>query len=374
MITRNFYSPAAVPGTAILMLGGSLLMGAPTVASASASTIEQLRARFGSDLVLVAPISSVDRALHSAVAMGQSIQLAAADDDSVASLAPNKVAAVIGKVGPDGVIAADSVVALSDTAVDGATELLITGRVTRVNATTGTAKIGHLNVSYAPALYTAGQQVSAGEIVQFLGVNYSMNNLFVADQIQKTSHQSQGLGESSTPALISKGGSMGSGRALGGSMGSGAPTTLTGGSMGSGSPAAVAKGGSMGSGRALGGSMGSGSPTTLTGGSMGSGSPTAIAKGGSMGSGRALGGSMGSGSPTTLTGGSMGSGRALGGSMGSGSPTTLTGGPMGSGSPVAVAKGGSMGSGRALGGSMGSGSPTTLTGGSMGSGAKSISP
>jgi len=326
-------------------------MGAPTVASASASTIEQLRARFGSDLVLVAPISSVDRALHSAVAMGQSIQLAAADDDSVASLAPNKVAAVIGKVGPDGVIAADSVVALSDTAVDGATELLITGRVTRVNATTGTAKIGQLNVSYAPALYAAGQQVSAGEIVQFLGVNYSMNNLFVADQIQKTSHQSQRLGESSAPALISKGGSMGSGRALGGSMGSGAPTTLTGGSMGSGSPAAVAKGGSIGSGRALGGSMGSGSPTTLTGGSMGSGSPTAVAKGGSMVSGRALGGSMGSGSPTTLTGGSMGSG-----------------------SPVAVAKGGSMGSGRALGGSMGSGSPTTITGGSMGSGAKSISP
>ena len=356
MNMRQISSPVAAPSAAILLLGATILMGSPMAAFATGSNIEQLRTRFGSDLVLVAPLSNLNRTLHTAVAMGQNIQLTAAGEDACAALAPHQLVAITGKVTPDGLINADSVTALSETVVDGSTEILVTGKVTRVNSEAGSASMSNLKVTYTPAMYSTSVRISQGEKIQLVGVHYSMNNLFVADQVI---HASQRLGPfeeshstdlvSDPVSLVSKGGSMGSGRMLGGSMGSGTSTTLAGGSMGSGSPAAVAKGGSMGSGRMLGGSMGSGASTTLAGGSMGSGSPAVVDKGGSMGSGRSLGGSMGSGAVTTLTGGSMGSG-----------------------SPAAVAKGGSMGSGRSLGGSMGSGAVTTLTGGSMGSGSPAL--
>ena len=248
----------AVVLPAVSVVGPSAAGESPQAARGSNNSIDRFQQKFGTELLLLGPLTALDAGASSVDVLGQTVTMGPGMARDVAALRPGELVAVTGTVQPDGRILASRVVSVASDYVDGATEVLGTGVVTSLRAAVARATVGKLSLDYSPALHAGDPGIRVGSTIQFRGIRIGGTSSAIAFSISS-------LGAGANPN-----GSMGSG--LNGSMGSGVN-----GSMGSGKRV-IAKG-SMGSG--VNGSMGSG-----LNGSMGSG------RNGSMGSGPN--GSMGS--------------------------------------------------------------------------------
>ena len=212
-------------------------------------SVESLRRQIGLNLLIVGPVAAIDSRSGVVEILGQLISVPQESAHFLTTVRVGQVLAISGDVSSEGAMRVNQIVEVPTEYVDGASEVLVTGRLTELHESTASAKIGSLAIDYSPAMHSGKLNLSKGAIAQLTGIRTA----------------------GSTARLIAFGaiaGSIGSGHVQG-SMGSG-----TTGSMGSGTA------GSMGSGTA--GSMGSG-----TAGSMGSGTAGSMGRGttGSMGSG-----------------------------------------------------------------------------------------
>jgi hypothetical protein len=312
MFEANRIPRSPAPTLSIALAGALAALSISFNAAAQSTEIDTLRSKFGPKLLLVGPISKINPIDHSGEVLGQGFRISERQNLTLPELQDAQMVAVIGEIDCRGAIVATEVKALGTNAVEGATEVLITGMVNSIERSVGVATIGKMRINYTATLSTPNTAFNDGDFIRITGVFFQSNKIFLVDHtwpatesINRVEGDSVNLRVANpvSPIMIAKGGSMGSGRNAAGSMGSG--ITNFGGSLGPEVPGLTAKGGSMGYGRAPGGSMGSGvnnlggsmgSGVNSIGGSMGSGSPAVIAKGGSMGSGRSSVGLSDSGS------------------------------------------------------------------------------
>jgi hypothetical protein len=112
-------------------------------------------------------------------AMGQSVMVSA---EMLSNLSTGDLVSVEGSVVGPGLLYADSVTVSSDRYVAGATEVFVTGILSSIDVTTGTAMIGGLSVDYTSSL--ASGRMPAGVVWSFRGTQPSSRGVMLSDRVQ----------------------------------------------------------------------------------------------------------------------------------------------------------------------------------------------
>ena len=217
---------------------------------AHADGLSELREIYGNDVILIGPIAKSSPNSRTGLVLGQPFTVTSHAEVGLTTATAGSLVVVNGHLARSGALIASQVRVIAPLSVDGATTILTTGRITKLDAQTGKFGIGNLNVDYTPSLAGGGiHGIGNGNFVQAVGVGFDSSRQINAsqvvtvqpEQLEETSTQQSGPVASQKPLVFAKGGSMGSGRSTGGSMGSGSPQT--GPSVTTTSPTVTAKGG-----------------------------------------------------------------------------------------------------------------------------------
>ena len=114
-------------------------------------------------LVLVGPVEAVNVSQGLAIVLGQKVIT-----QSAAELSVGEAISVIGRLSPDGSILAMSV-QKAGVYVPGATQILLTGTVQKVDSTIGRAVVGGLSVDLTGLMSTGSVPIVQGSTVQIAG-------------------------------------------------------------------------------------------------------------------------------------------------------------------------------------------------------------
>jgi hypothetical protein len=261
-------------------------IGSGVVADGQIGSGIALLKRQARDLVVVGAIDAVNPAAGTISVLGQTINVA--DAEQLYSLASNRVpVAVFGKASRDGAVDARAIVVAGREYVDGANTVFLKGRVSSLDLTTGVARIGKQLVDLTPALHQLDlASLKIGAVVELTG----------------TRPVAGGAVRATGVALL---GQIGSGSTVDGQIGSGIVTN-----------------GQIGSGNTVDGQIGSGLQKSKRG-QIGSGIDGQIGSGinGQIGSGIVTNGQIGSGNTVD---GQIGSGNTVDGQIGSGASGSAT--------------------------------------------------
>jgi hypothetical protein len=129
--------------------------------------------------VLVGPIDSIDSLNGYFESMGQSVL---ASSDMLSLLSVGDLVSVQGSIVGPGLLYADSVEVSSELYVAGATEVYVTGILSSIDASTGTATLGTLRVDYTSSL--ASGRTPAGVVWSFRGTQPGSEGLMISDQVE----------------------------------------------------------------------------------------------------------------------------------------------------------------------------------------------
>jgi hypothetical protein len=156
-----------------------------------------------SDLLLLGPVDAVDQSAKQLVVLGQKVVL----QGRASPVAVGNIVEVRGSIGTDGTIRATSVSVNNSDFVAGASRFLLTGVVSRADASRGLAQVGGLSVDYTPSLHSFdAAAINVGKRVVLTGIQPIAGKTFVAFSAFAPS-QVSGIGGSDRVSKTGIGGS-----------------------------------------------------------------------------------------------------------------------------------------------------------------------
>ena len=129
--------------------------------------------------VLVGPVAAVNVELGSFSSLGQSIMTS---DEMLNQLNIGDLVSVQGSVAGPGWLYADSITISADQYVAGATEVFVTGILSSIDASTGAATLGDLQVDYTSSLSTGS--MPAGILWSFRGTQPGNRGMMLSDKVE----------------------------------------------------------------------------------------------------------------------------------------------------------------------------------------------
>ena len=129
--------------------------------------------------VLIGPVDSIDSLNGLFDAMGQSVM---ASTDLLNQLSIGDLVSVEGSIVGPGLLYADSVTVSSEQYVAGATEVFVTGILSSIDASTGTATLGALRVDYTSSLSSG--RAPSGVVWSFRGTQPGIRGVMISDRVQ----------------------------------------------------------------------------------------------------------------------------------------------------------------------------------------------
>ena len=132
-----------------------------------------------STTILFGPIERINVERSVVESLGQIILVST---EMLSTLSIGDLVSVEGSVVGPGLLYADSVTVSSERYVAGATEVFVTGILSSIDASTGTATLGTLSVDYTSSL--ASGRTPAGVMWSFRGTQPSSRGLMLSDRVQ----------------------------------------------------------------------------------------------------------------------------------------------------------------------------------------------
>ena len=169
----------------------------------------------------VGPVEQVNLKTSTLVVLGQTYHISPSTSlrnqagavISLGSLTSDTLVSIDGTETPAGSVIVQGVTALPQLDVPGATQLAVTGIVSKVMPT-GEIRIGNLTVDINPTLTSDSQNVAAGELVSITGTQPTGGGLFLAQSLASvganglTSYGIRGGGKASSVKMGIRGGGL----------------------------------------------------------------------------------------------------------------------------------------------------------------------
>ena len=169
----------------------------------------------------VGPVEQVNLKTSTLVVLGQTYHISPSTSlrnqagavISLSALTSDTLVSIDGTETPAGSVIVQSVIALAQLDVPGATQLSVTGIVSNVMPT-GEIKIGNLTVDINPTLTSDSQNVTAGELVEITGTQPTGGGLFLAQSMVSvganglTSYGIRGGGKATSVKMGIRGGGL----------------------------------------------------------------------------------------------------------------------------------------------------------------------
>lgn len=178
---RNWASDHRVGTQAIIGTGKDAIIG--TGKDAIIGT-----GKSAASVVLRGPASSYDAKTNTAVLFGRKLQLSTSS--TTASALRQAVASgqtieltVLGRIGRQGQLRQASAAVIAGQYVPGASQVVVSGVVTSLDATTATAMIGHSRVDYSSLLADRDVQLTLGEVVTVVGTLPELDQVVLATEL-----------------------------------------------------------------------------------------------------------------------------------------------------------------------------------------------
>ncbi|HEY5643745.1 MAG TPA: hypothetical protein VIS31_12805, partial [Woeseiaceae bacterium] len=128
-------------------------------------------------MVLAGPVDSIDRGNGVFESLGQFVM---ASQDMLASLRVGDYVSVEGSIVSSGWLYADTLTVSGERYVPGSSEVFVTGMLSSIDLSSGTARMGRLTIDYTPSL--SGGALPAGDLWAFQGIRPSTNGVMVSDR------------------------------------------------------------------------------------------------------------------------------------------------------------------------------------------------
>ena len=127
--------------------------------------------------VLAGPVDAIDRANGVFESLGQFVM---ASQGMLGNLRVGDYVSVEGSVVSSGWLYADTLTVSGDRYVPGSSEVFVTGMLSAIDLSSGTARMGRLTIDYTPSL--SGGALPTGDLWAFQGIRPSMNGVMVSDR------------------------------------------------------------------------------------------------------------------------------------------------------------------------------------------------
>ncbi len=129
--------------------------------------------------LLTGPLSNIDVDRNFVISLGQTIMVSA---DMLSQLSVGDLVTVEGTIAGPGLLYADAVTVSARQYVAGSTEVFVTGILSSVDASTGTAMLGELQVDYTSSLASGNSR--NGVVWAFRGTQPNQKGVMLSDRVQ----------------------------------------------------------------------------------------------------------------------------------------------------------------------------------------------